>query len=255
MRSNAEYTQVMSLVAQGLNDCEVERATGVPRRTVLDWRRARRDERRIGSEPPCLSCGHSEHDFQKLPRPSYAYLLGLYLGDGHISRYPRAWRLRISLDMMWPGIMLACSNAMQAVFPQNRVTFCQPDPNSWCAVAAVYSKQLICLFPQHGPGPKHLRPIELTDWQDELVREQPEKFLRGLIHSDGCRFINRVRGKGKSYEYPRYNFTNASDDIRGLFTHTCDLLGIEWRRMNVRNISVARRASVARLDEFVGPKN
>ena len=159
------------------------------------------------------------------------------------------------MDMMWPGIMLECSNAMQAVLPENRVSFCQPDPRSACAVANVYSKQLICLFPQHGPAPKHLRRIELADWQQEIVGAQPERFIRGLIHSDGCRFMNRVRVKGKRYEYPRYNFTSASDDIRALFTATCDQLGIEWRRMNARNISVARRESVARLDEFVGPKN
>jgi hypothetical protein len=102
---------------------------------------------------------------------------------------------------------------------------------------------------------KHLRRIELSDWQQEMVDEHPKPFLRGLIHSDGCRFINRVRVKGKAYEDPRYNFTNASDDIRGLFTAPCDRLGIEWRRMNERNISVARRGSVALLDEFVGPKN
>jgi hypothetical protein len=75
-----------------------------------------------------------------------------------------------------------------------------------------------------------------------------------LIHSDGCRFLNRVTAGGRIYAYPRYNFTNASGDIRALFTDTCDLLGIEWRRMNARNISIARRASVSRLDGFVGPK-
>jgi hypothetical protein len=121
-------------------------------------------------------------------------------------------------------------------------------------VVSVYSKQAVCLFPQHGNGPKHLRTIGLACWQRRLVRERPEDFLRGLIHSDGCRFVNRVRTNGKAYEYPRYNFTNASDDIRGLFTSTCDQLGVEWRQMNQRNISVARRASVARLDEFIGPK-
>jgi hypothetical protein len=157
--------------------------------------------------------------------------------------------------MNWPGIMLECSNAMEAVLPTSRVLFCRPDPNSWCAVATVYSKQLICLFPQHGPGMKHTRRIELADWQREIVADQPEPFLRGLIHSDGCRFMNRVRVKGNSYEYPRYNFTSASDDIRNLFTSTCDQLGIAWRQMNARNISVARRDAVGRLDEFVGPKN
>lgn len=88
----------------------------------------------------------------------------------------------------------------------------------------------------------------------QIVRDQPEDFLRGLIHSDGCRFINRVHIKGKSYKYPRYNFTNASADIRSLFCTTCNQLGIEWRQMNRRNISVARHDSVARLDEFIGPK-
>jgi hypothetical protein len=31
-------------------------------------------------------------------------------------------------------------------------------------------------------------------------------------------------------------------------------MGIEWRQNNRNNLSVARRASVARLDEVVGPK-
>jgi hypothetical protein len=179
----------------------------------------------------------------------------MYLGDGDISEYRRTWRLRISLDMRWPGIIASCAEAMRAVFPENRVAHVRPHPQSRCAVLSVYSNQILCFFPQHGAGPKHLREIKLTDWQDELVREQPEELIRGLIHSDGCRFINRVRTKGKTYEYPRYNFTNVSDEIRNLFSATCDQLGIEWRRMNQHNISIARRDSVARLDEFVGPKS
>jgi hypothetical protein len=94
----------------------------------------------------------------------------------------------------------------------------------------------------------------LTDWQAALVKGHPRDLLRGLIHSDGCRFTNTVRHEHRTYEYPRYNFTNRSDDIRRIFCGACDLLGIEWRVMNRWNISVARRASVARLDEFVGPK-
>jgi hypothetical protein len=180
--------------------------------------------------------------------------LGMYLGDGSIARLPRTWRLRITLDLAWPGIIRECATSMGAVFPSNRVLVYEPDRRSRCAVVGVYSKQLTCLFPQHGRGAKHLRPIKLVDWQTEIVREQPEQFIRGLIHSDGCRFMNRVEAGGKTYAYPRYNFTNASEDIRGLFTSTCDLLGIDWRPMNARNISVARRGSVRLLDQFVGPK-
>jgi hypothetical protein len=55
-----------------------------------------------------------------------------------------------------------------------------------------------------------LRRIELADWQGSIVAQEPEQFLRGLIHSDGSRFTNRIRIKGKTCGTPRYNFTSAS---------------------------------------------
>jgi hypothetical protein len=54
--------------------------------------------------------------------------------------------------------------------------------------------------------------------------------------------------------HPRYHFSNVSVDIRGIFGRACDQLGIEWRPNNRFSLSVARRESVALLDEFVGPK-
>lgn len=116
-----------------------------------------------------------------------------------------------------------------------------------------------CLFPQHGPGRKHERPIILEPWQQQIVDELPEDFIRGLIHSDGCRVYNvAVRKRGgittRCY-YSRYHFTNESPHIRELFTDTLDKLAIEWRYNNPRkNISIARRESVRKLDSFVGPK-
>jgi hypothetical protein len=105
---------------------------------------------------------------------------------------------------------------------------------------------------------KHTRKIELMAWQREIVDQYPRQFIRGLIQSDGCRSMNRVRRPLKSgdrwYEYPRYTFCNESADIRQLFTDELDRLEIAWKRMNRKTISVARREAVARLDEFVGPK-
>ncbi len=83
-------------------------------------------------------------------------------------------------------------------------------------------------------------------------------LVRGLIHSDGCRFINPIKRRSKNglkrYEYTRYVLTNASSDIRTIFTDSLDALDVEWRVMNARNISVAQKASVFALDQFVGPK-
>ena len=128
-----------------------------------------------------------------------------------------------------------------------------------CLVVLASSPLWALAFPQHGPGRKHERPIVLERWQAEITARHPEALLRGLIHSDGCRSVNRFRtklpsGRVVGYAYPRYFFSNLSADIRGIFCEHCDLLGIRWTQSNPRNISVAHRRSVAILDGFVGPK-
>ena len=114
-------------------------------------------------------------------------------------------------------------------------------------------------FPQHGPGRKHLRSIVLTDWQLELTREHPGSLIRGLIHSDGCRVINRFHtklpsGRVAEYSYVRYFFTNHSADIRQIFIDHCALLGIRVTQSNHRNLTVSHRDSIAVLEQLVGPK-
>jgi len=183
--------------------------------------------------------------------PEYVYLLGLYLGDGMLTAAPRnVWRLRISLDAKYPGIVSQASEAIAevAVREAGRV------PRPGCVEVFSNWKHWLCVFPQHGAGPKHLRPIRLAAWQRRLVATFPEPFLRGLIHSDGCRITNRVLVRGKWYAYPRYFFSNTSADIRELFSQTCTAIGVDWRNDGPKNISVARRRSVERLDMFIGPK-
>lgn len=156
----------------------------------------------------------------QLPEVPYSYLLGLYLGDGCISKRPKGvYRLRIALDGRYVGIVVECEE--REVLP-NRVGNLQI-PGA--VEVGSYSKHWPCLFPQHGPGRKHLRRIALEPWQIWVaVERNPCWLLRGLIHSDGCRAINRVRGR---YEYPRYMFSNRSADIRGIFMTACGRAGIE----------------------------
>ncbi len=116
-------------------------------------------------------------------------------------------------------------------------------------VLLVHSTHLTCLFPQHGAGKKHDRPILLEDWQQSLVDAAPWSFLRGCIRSDGCVFINRT---GR-YEYLSYDFTNLSTDILDAFERTCTAVGLRPRRY-ARRIRLNRREDVARLVEHVGLK-
>lgn len=122
---------------------------------------------------------------------------------------------------------------------------------SRCVDVYLHSTHWPCLFPQHGPAPKHLRPIKLAPWQEGLVRQEPEQFVRGLIESDGCRVVANDRGVASL----RYHFTNHSADIRGLFCWALDMLGIHWTQNSWYMIAVYRKADTARLDGFVGPKS
>jgi hypothetical protein len=240
--------QSLELAAQGLSASVIARRIGVPRSTVRDWLAGRvpLNWHRRGGDGGCTACG-GVHGLDDLPA-AYVYLLGMYLGDGCLSAHPRGvFKLRISLDERYPGIVEECARAIHAVMPHNRVG--RVGYGTWHEVYA-YSKAWPCLFPQHGPGSKQDREIALTDWQQRLVVRWPALLLRGLIHSDGCRFQNT----GRNWSHPRYSFANNSEGIKRIFCDACDLMGLHWTVSGPKTIYVSRVADVAVLDRFVGPK-
>jgi hypothetical protein len=236
-----------------MSDGAAAHASGIPRATVRDWRRG--GVEREAPTPTCPRCGGAQHDPLALDRRAYAYLLGLYLGDGHVVATRRGvYRLRIYVDGRHPRLAQRVVETMQLVLPSSRAGLIRHHTDHML-VASQYAKCWPCLLPQHGEGVKHERPIILDGWQDGIVDEHPDQLVRGLLHSDGWRGTNRVVVNGKTYNYGRYQFSNRSDDIRGLFCAALDRLDIPWRRMNRWNISVARGSAVATLDAFVEPKD
>lgn len=233
--------------ACGLSPGEIGRRLSIPRSTVRDWVSGHAPTSRPLGVGYCERCAGPDHRFEEQP-PSYVYLLGLYLGDGSISSHPRGvYRLRLFLDPAYPKIIDEAAEAMREVMPSSKATWWLA-PNRTAEVYS-YSKGWPCLFPQHGPGKKHLRRIALAEWQEELVRRTPRLLLRGLIQSDGCRFINTGRG----WRYPRYVFSNFSSDIRAIFTSACDLVGLHWTTSG-HVVYVSRKADVDRMDGFIGPR-
>jgi hypothetical protein len=190
-------------------------------------------------------------------RARVAYLLGLYLGDGSVAQVGKktVHRLSITQDVRYIGLIAECALAVDS--------FVGPDgPNAGfveragCIDVVSFWRHWPCVFPQHGPGRKHERAIRLEKWQRAIVQSHPQPLIRGLIHSDGCRYLNTV-GKDRrpgGYDYPSYAFTNASGDIRKIFCMACDQLDIRYRRSG-RNITISRRADVEKLESFIGPKS
>lgn len=248
-----ELRQVKALWADGWSQQRIAREVGLARATVRSW---------LSDEPPAWTLPTSPTSHEQCPpcplrervrffADQYSYLLGQYLGDGCISPMKNAFRLRISCCAFYPGIVNECVEAMSYV--RGRLALTQ-GPDAGVIEVSAYSKHWPCLFPQHGPGRKHERRIRLWLWQRELVERHPEALLRGLIHSDGCRYVNAVTTRGKRYAYPTYSFSNRSGDIQAIFRGACDLVGVEWRQSNPWTTTISRRPSVAVLDRFVGPK-
>jgi len=203
-----------------------------------------------------------------LPKPSqwgpacpdaYAYLLGIYLGDGYLANASnRGARLEVSLDPRYLKIVEECATAIEVVSGTRPTIERRKTAKGTGLRLAATSGIWPSVFPQHGPGRKHERHIELAPWQRSVVNRSVRPFLRGLIHSDGSRCINRFRVRllsgPREYSYPRYFFTNLSTDIQGLFCSACDSAGVRWTKSSHKNISVSDKTSVALLDSFVGPK-
>jgi hypothetical protein len=260
VHSAAAVAEVLALRALGFGARRIAARTGLPVSTVTDWLAGRVPQRHSGEraagEKKCEQCGHDAHAIADLP-PEYVYLLGIYLGDGCISEHARqVFRLRLFLDLRYPLIIDECEAAIRSVAPRSKVHrmfrrshYIERSDPSHVELSA-FSKLWPCLLPQHGPGRKHARPIVLTNWQRALVQRHAGKLLRGLIHSDGCRFINT----GRDWICPRYAFSNKSSDIRRIFCDACDLLGLRYTFAKETVVYVSHRADVEAMDSFVGPK-
>ena len=229
---------------------------GVAIKTIRRWRREyqRRGKPRGQGHTsvPCPRC-----EGAPLDEMAYSELFGWYLGDGHISAGRRGvQKLHVFNDATYVENNAHIAELMRRVKPGGR-PHTRRAPG--CVITTVSWKHWVCLFPQHGPGRKHDRELGMTEWQWGIVRREPAAFLRGLFHSDGCRSNNWatriVQGEKRRYEYPRWQFTNASEEIRVWCCEVLDMLGLRWRQSNTRTISVSRRDDVARLDQLIGLKS
>ena len=239
------------MMAAGIPFGRICKELDLPRSTVAHWLYGERARRWMENPPEPARCPRC----RPIPgspddQASYSYLLGLYLGDGHLVTTAKVPVLRIYCADAWPGLIEECESAMLAVLARK----VQRVQKTGCVGVQSYSSHWPCVLPQHGPGKKHDRPIYLTDWQQPIIHGNPGHFLRGLFHSDGCRVTNKIQRGEKAYLYPRYMFSNESRDIMGLCQQSLDQLGVGWRMCRPNMLSVARKEGVAVLDGHVGPK-
>lgn len=197
---------------------------------------------------------------------SYSYLLGFYLGDGclqhNIRKNCRSYTLLISNQADFTRMNKEIESALIDIFPNKTIKFYKRKKSN-CINIKLTAVNLHFLFP-HGIGKKHTREIELTSWQDDLLKKYPKEFIKGLIESDGCRFAPR---KKQCPTYIIYQFTNCSLDIHKFLQKASTQIGLNFtfRLTKSKNkpshyalkywTCFNDRKSFKILDDFIGPKN
>src|SRR5690242_9230418 len=144
----------LDLLAIGLTRRDVCRILDVGYNSTYRWQRRLQPSQK-SSYIRCFRC-----DEMPPPDPSaYLYLLGQYLGDGHIRPSGRSRCLSITCCTDYPGIVRAVEEAMRCVLGTS--VFHRARPDAACVNVESTTRHWLCAFPQAGPGRKHERAIVL----------------------------------------------------------------------------------------------
>src|SRR6185437_2860894 len=120
MHSQATVDAALRLSAIGILDKENAHICGVSVAAIRHWRAGRRRVASGRASARRITCPRCHA--RPMDESSYAYLLGLCLGDGHIVHGPRdVYVLAIACSDDWPGLMAAARHAMAAVMPTSSV--------------------------------------------------------------------------------------------------------------------------------------
>ena len=159
-----------------------------------------------------------------------------------------------------PGPDPRCAeSAIAAVVPTCREIGLNERAAPWCtptrSTGPACSRR-----PDLGPSTSVRSPC--TDWQrrDRADGTTRRQLIRGLLHSDGCRVINRVHRRlsatrRRRMSYVRYFLSNHSGDIRRAVHRSLQHGWASTLGTTTGTACPSRDdASVARLDTFVGPE-
>jgi hypothetical protein len=140
MHSADDVTRVRAALESGKTDQEASDATGVPVSTVGRWGRGET----YAFGPALPRAGQAPRQWRRRypnwrppERLSFAYHLGLYLGDGCVVRRGRAVGLQLSLDALYPEIIEDAYAAVQLTTITSTVK-CLPVKDSRCMTVLSY---------------------------------------------------------------------------------------------------------------------
>lgn len=268
MRTFEEYRKILYLFESGNNKATISKITNIPYWTIRDcivrFKNLQTLNQIINKQNydrlnflERIKYPANKSDF--VLRQAYAYILGIYLGDGCITlqdEKKKIYRLRITCDAKYPNIINQISDSLKLIMPANKIGFIKRyyQGHLSCIDISCYSKLWSDIFSFYRVGRKHTYSIELENWHKEVIKSCTKDFWIGLYQSDGSRFYNK---QSKQIEY---NFTQKSTDITNLFCWACDILnigyGAYWCPSRAAyTVSIVKSMDVANIEKFAKPKS
>jgi hypothetical protein len=204
-RETVELARLLS--GFGALDRENAEICGVSISSVRHWRsgsrRSGQGRREVARCPRCHA--------RDLDESAYGYLLGLYLGDGHITKGRRdVYALSIKCCDAWPGLRDQTRIALSAVMPTSRV-FSVARPG--CTEIKSTSKHRRVCFRSMGPGGS-------TSAKSSLSRGRRRSLATTPGISLAASFTRTAAGLSTG-SGARLRAAIASTSTRGICSSTC----------------------------------
>jgi DNA endonuclease len=166
------YGDTVHLAQKGRSVTEISKETGMPEATIRGW----------------LVDGRRPWTRYELFRPissdQLSYVIGVYMGDGSISRWRNRFSLRLSVKDKEFADKFSSACAQILGKKSYSVRHVEDRDNYETIVANVS----FCKFLARG--------LLGLDW---YVRKHPSGFVRGLADSDGCPAVTTTRKRGKPW--------------------------------------------------------
>ena len=129
-------------------------------------------------------------------------LLGMYLGDGHIVRAKKSYRLQIYLHVDNRAVIERVVRVLKTLLPGRPIAIVRHGRSA--VAVSTYFAAWPWLFPQHGRGRKHTRPIVLEEWQQGIVAQHPEEVPGARVTLGASGGVVRARFESRSPAGPTW---------------------------------------------------
>ncbi|KKW42821.1 MAG: Type II/IV secretion system ATPase [Candidatus Magasanikbacteria bacterium GW2011_GWA2_56_11] len=178
-----------------------------------------------------------------------AEMIGIILGDGHVSAYQTTVTLHSLDDRLYSGYV---AKQFESLFQIKPAIYERQSTLVITVARVALSEYLHC---QHGLSSNKVKTqVSVPSW---IVRH--DKFaqacVRGLIDTDGCFYVDRHQYLNKRYLNCALNFTNRSLPILKFVKDTLSSLDLHPTQKTPYSIFLRREREIERYFKEIGSNN